>query len=148
MNVSKTQRDLNLVKSGTGTFTTTSTSYVDATHLTVTINRTGKPVCLMLIPQGEGFTSYVYMSNNQQLGDDGIQIVKDGTNFSICNLRVMADDGTNPVNFTSLKLVYSWNFLDTSSTTGSTTYKVQVKCGSGTSPGFTLARYILVAYEL
>lgn len=122
------------LSSSCGNFTSTTTSYIDVTNLTVTITRTGKPVLIML--QSDGDTGTLTDGSIQVYGTSAnpiitrIRILRDAT--EIAKTAVGGDNNGTGTHFHTFPAA-GVSFVDTSSLTGSTTYKVQVNVFSATN---------------
>lgn len=131
-----------------GNYVSTTTSYVDVTNLTCTITRTGRPVVIMLQSDGDtavnadgkieiGGTSANPISVRARIVRDGTEIAKTG--FSGDN----GGAGTMYYSFPAAGV----SFVDTSTGTGSATYKVQINVLNATNQ--VNVRYSkLLVYEL
>lgn len=133
------------VSSSSGTFVTTSSSMVDITNLTVTITTTGRPVMLIVQPDGSSsFNTFgVGNSTNNSITLGGIQVVKDGTFISRYSL-VVTPSASGGI---AAQMVFPVMYLDTAGGgAGTYTYKIQ---GQVSPPGQLNAFHcVLVAYEL
>jgi len=100
---------------------TTSTSYVDATSLTASITPTATSSKILVL------STAGVSSNGSAFSNAAVQLVRGSTSI--------ADFGSNKVyaggSFTQNFNVVGMNWLDSPSTTSSTTYKVQFKTQSG-----------------
>lgn len=117
------------ISASSGSFSTNSTIYAPVANLTNNITTTGRPV--MLIIQPDGVSPALYISPSGQASN--IRITRDGT--EIAN---WSDGGTTVGRPLSLA------FLDVPSAAGHT-YLVQVKVTGGT---LFMENFILVTYEL
>lgn len=117
------------VSSACGSFTTSSTSYVDVTNLSITLTTTGRPVILLM--QGSTVEGDGIMSG---LGTAKLRFVRDSTAISYYNYFVPSSDGI-PVTPLAMDVPAA----------GTYTYKVQAKVASSS---INLTGYVLVAYEL
>lgn len=70
------------VSSSCGDFFTTSTSFVDVTNLSVSITTTGRPVMIMIIPDGAG-VSYFGISRGASAGDASFKLLRGATTVGI-----------------------------------------------------------------
>ena len=114
----------------TDTFTTSSTSYTDITGLSVSITPTrADSKILVMMHVNLGHTNYV--SGFLRLMRDSTAIsVADAAGSRIVSTVAMADDPVDDeIN------CYSATFLDSPSTTSSTTYKVQLTTESSGNTG-------------
>lgn len=130
------------VSSSCGSFSTTSSSYVDVTNLSVSITTTGRPVSILLQPDGSVNTDSSYIRSATEASNSGglyIRILRGSTVVSQTKLK-------GDVAATSLEWPpTSISFIDIPSA-GTYVYKIQLRA-SGT--GAVLITYsVLVAYEL
>lgn len=130
------------VSSATGSFTTSSTSYVDITNATVTITTTGRPVILLLQHDGSTSEGSVGCSvTGNRVCEIAIQILRDSTEISINEVELTtATTGTNSMDYAVSQIYH----VDQPAA-GTYTYKAQVKAAAGTA-NVTNAK--LSAYEL
>lgn len=131
--------------SSCGTFTTSSSSFVDVTNLTVTIVTTGRPVVITLRSDGTGAASYVGVSAGTVAGTAAFRILQDGSEIA---QHFVSCAGAGDSSVSTFVPSSSLNtFVGGSGT--SHTYKVQAKALSGS---FSETAYVinaqLVAYEL
>lgn len=138
------------VSSSSGTFATTSASYVDVTNLSVTINRSGRPVLLCLVPNGSvtagqeafigtganiistsAFSNFAILSGSTIIGASQLD-----ANPAVTGFTSASDNPPGCV-----------NAIDTSVATGSTTYKVQAQSGSTNITSYVYYCSLL-AYEI
>lgn len=112
------------ISSSCGTYTTTSTSFVDVTNLSFQIQTSGRPIMLGFIPTtGSNPTGYFGVDDNST-GLQGcyLQILRDVTIVSQTALQAVFD-GTIP----ELKIpASSFSFIDQPAA-GTYTYKLQVR---------------------
>jgi hypothetical protein len=120
------------VSSSSGTFSTTSNSYVDVTNLTVTLTTTGRPIYLALIPGDVSNAARLIYANNAflQFLEDGVQI---GGELEFTVVSSTVRNGATP---STIAL----------SSAGTHTYKVQVHTTGASS--LSVTGYKLIAYEL
>ena len=128
------------ISSSSGTFSTTSGSATDVTNLSVSITTTGRPVMLMIQPvNAVDFGGYLI--NRVAAGTiarANIIIARDGV--AILKTQLGYDNGA-----LTLIIPSGQTFLDTPAA-GTYTYKVQAQIV--TDGDITVARCVLVAYEL
>jgi hypothetical protein len=108
-------------------FSSSSTSFTDITGLSVSITPTSassKILVLVSSNYGTGGGSQLFMAN----------LVRGSTNIATPNNTGLTYSATAVAYQTTIDQVanYSINFLDSPSTTSSTTYKVQAKVTGGT----------------
>jgi hypothetical protein len=136
------------ISSSSGSFTTTSTSYVTVTNLTVTIVTTGRPICVGLMPAGGGAESYVSMARTGGTWSVSWRLLRNvngGGDVAVwTNLINTFEDNTGTERFA----VPSHLFIDVQAA-ASIVYTVQ--CLSNSTPtlatvGFNEVR--LFAYEM
>lgn len=110
------------VSSSSGTFNTTSTSYVDVTNLSVSVTTTGRPVRVYLIAEGNAAQEgrIIFNSTTGNVGGIFIRILRDGSEISK-TLLGWEDTGV-AFHFPPSLIQY----LDQPSA-GSYTYKVQAR---------------------
>jgi len=121
------------VSSSSGSFLTSSTSFVNVTNLNVTITTTGRPVMVFLTSDGSGNVANI---SNQNVNDYVIIEITGGAKTYITNFGGAANTAVPSS---------SVQFFDTPSA-GTYTYQVQMKSQSGGAQG--LINSVLVAYEL
>lgn len=132
------------VSSSSGTFSTTSTSYVDVTNLSVTITTTGRPVSIKLIPDGGGSNSVVGCSRASGTFCGGIVgFVRASTTIADMSYGGSAGGATS---FSYDGPTGGFSTVDIPSA-GTYTYKVQIKMSVGSTTAFIGAAKLL-AYEL
>lgn len=128
------------ISSSSGSFSTTSTSYVDVTNLSVSITTTGRPVFIGIIAD----TTAAYLgSSNTSGGTNGssFKIVRGSTDIMISSLR---SDNSSATSISRVPPSSVWH-IDTPSS-GTYTYKVQCISNSGVSTSAINCK--LIAYEL
>lgn len=121
------------VSSSSSTFSTTSLTYVDVTNLTVTFTRKDRPVMLMMIPDGSN-PAYVLSAAATNITDSTVKCLNSTTSTNL---------GEYPAGVAGCH--YIW--IDTSSSTASTTYKIQAKMESGATY-MRVYSWKLLAFEL
>lgn len=123
------------ISSSCSTFSTSSSSFVNVTNLSVTITTSGRPVMILVQPDGSGSGGELQVPANN---DMAVQILRGVSSVYF----TIFGSGTGP-NFSIP--VSSVLFLDTPSA-GTYTYQVQMKSPSG---GTVICdNAVLVAYEL
>ncbi len=139
------------ISNSSGTFNSSSSTYVDVTNLSVTITTTGRPIFIGLISDGTGTNHYATL---QAIGtvdaDNGagayFNICRDGTEIAttlVATTCKVASNGVRAIYVPAGALTH----IDTSAA-GTYTFKVQTK-RSTTGAGSALCYYAkLVAYEL
>lgn len=135
------------LSSSCGSFSTTSTSYVDVTNLTCTITTTGGPVYLTLVPDGNttpGNEANITYSGASNTAEMFIQFKRGVTAISVSQ-RETSDSGLTDT-FESIP-VGCLNTFD-APVAGTYTYTVQIKKGSGASSGVEVNFSKLLAYEI
>jgi len=109
-----------------GSFTTSSTSYVDATNVTVTMISTGRPVMIGHIP-GDGLCHFTIASSSAGPPVLQVKLIRDVTDLGSFNSG--GDTTTDVEPFTPCSAI---SFLDTAASAGSHTWKTQVRGSAGT----------------
>lgn len=118
-----------------GNYTTTSTSFVNVTNLSVALTTTGRPVQLMIVP--DGTTNAAAFGNGGAIAQ--IQIVNASTATTV---------GLWSSNLASGNYAATLGCLDLSvntGTAGNSTYVVQLKISANTA---VLFNYKLLAFEI
>jgi hypothetical protein len=129
------------VSGSSGAFSTTSTTGVDVTGLSVTITTTGRPVALLLQPDGDTVNpSYVGGASAASLLEATMYFLRGATVIT----RALVG---GPVPGTVYVPPGVLSFVDTP-TAGTYTYKVQAKSDAGGNTTVYVRRCKLVAYEL
>jgi hypothetical protein len=129
--------------SGSGVFTTTSTSAVDVTNLSVTITTTGRPVYIGLIHDSSiSSLSYIGCSDLDNGCQSEVKILRDATLISNSFLWSQSVGSSTSFHMVPTSSV---NHIDTPAA-GTYTYKIQTLAGSGDTAHVIYAK--LVAYEL
>jgi hypothetical protein len=132
------------ISSSSGSFTTTSASYVDVTNLTVSITTTGRAVVLELVPDGSGSTSRISVTRAATTTTGlFIAILRGATKIYETDPSLTGASAT-----LGLILPPSIVKMVDPVAAGTYTYKVQALALNGPSDtvGFTNCK--LVAYEL
>ena len=119
------------ISSSCGAFTTSSGSFVDVTNLSVSITTQGGPVSVGLIADGA--------AESQIFGNMSAVVRFVRTSTAIGDYDVGSGSGTTVVPGSSAHIIDA-------PASGTYTYKVQLKLGSGTQAG--ILRSKLVVYEL
>jgi hypothetical protein len=131
------------VSNSSGTYSTTSDTYADVTNLSVTITTSGRPVILMLVPDGSGNQSSFAVTNSSVAG----------TFLALRAYRgasVIADVSAVTQAAASASLCYvhgSWMMMDTPAA-GTYTYKLQAAVSIITTTTGYMRYLKLVAFEL
>jgi len=88
-----------VISSSSGTFTTSSTSYVDVTNLTVTIMATGRPMVVSLIPVAgsSGGSIYVTSTVSGPSAVGRIQITQDSVDIGGSVMQISSSGAISPV---------------------------------------------------
>lgn len=132
------------ISNSSGTLSTTSTSFVDATNLSVTITTSGRPVNVMLVG--------VFNVNQPTIGCSGsvsstsganFRIRRDTTEISRCNVTIQV--GNSDIATANFVPPSSLQFLDVVSA-GTYTYSVQYRIDGGNTAWIFDSK--LVAYEI
>ena len=122
---------------GCGNFTHTGdTTRTDVTNMTVTLTTVGRPILLMIVPDGGGSTTLFGASAAFTTAGFYVYIVRDpaGSNTDIVKQEVaMSDPGLS--NQSIYVPVSSVNYVD-HRPAGTYVYKVQVECLAATSHAF------------
>jgi hypothetical protein len=130
--------------SNSGTFTTTSTSYVDVTNLSVTITTTGRLVFIGMISdttESSG-TGIVKVFDTASLAGGVVSIVRGSTGIAFYNMYTRATGATYVESNTPCGGICTFN----APAAGTYTYKISIKADSGSSIQVQNCR--LIAYEL
>lgn len=123
------------ISSSSGTFTTTGTSYVDATNLSVTITTTGRPVFVGIIGDPETANrTYFFAGSNVQ---PSIKILRNGS--QIYSTTYYSESSTAQISTVGI-------FTIDAPSAGTYTYKVQMSSSGGGQVGVVDAK--LIAFEL
>lgn len=139
------------VSGSCGSFTTTSSSYVDVTNLSVQIVTSGRPVELKLINNGSGQASFGIQADFDS-ATSGIAYFAIHNGTSVVAEYEMAFTATQNLDGLTLKLpasALSHTASGSSAAAGTYTYKIQAKLVSGTG-GATVyvSNCVLIAYEI
>lgn len=131
------------LSSSSGSFSTTSTSYVDATNLSVSITTTGRPVFATLVPvvdttNGSGLFKQMVTAAGSEVFL--IKLVRGSTDAGIARIQVFGSSGYQDEENPSIV------FIDTPAA-GTYTYKIQVKSNGGDGL-IGLSRLKLFVYEM
>lgn len=129
------------ISTSSGTFSTTSSSFVDVTNLSVTISTTGRPVRLDIVPGTSATNQGAFRVTHTSTGDiEGVLTMLRGT-VTVAITRVGNYGTTTP----AITVPPYMGVIDSVSA-GTYTYKLQAKRSAGTSVFVTNCH--LVAYEL
>lgn len=129
------------ISSSSGSFVTTSSSYVDVTNLTATITTTGRPVMLMMQSAGAGSNGQIGLTRGSSSATGDVIYVRDGT--EIATHRILLD----AVGASAIQIQYpasSFQFVDVVAA-GTYTYKVQARVNPG---DLNVSSVSLVVFEL
>lgn len=134
--------------SSSGSFSTTSGSFVNVTNLSTAITTSGRPVMVMLMPASASESEVSINDSGAGAGTAGgyLQFLRDGTVISLSNMVIQAADNSGPL----LSMLYptsSFQFFDTGASSASHTYTVQVKA-NGASSRIGVLNASLVVYEI
>jgi hypothetical protein len=130
------------VSSSCGAFSTASATFVDVTNLTVTITTSGRPVLVIMQPDGSGATPGITSAGSGGgVTTSFLQILRGATPISAVEIGLVA--GAAGV---STIVPPSWSFIDVVGA-GTYTYKVQAKRLEATTIA-SVYQCILVAFEL
>lgn len=131
------------ISNSSSTFFTSSTTYVDVTNLSVTITTSGRPVMLMLQPDG---SNAGYIQTVDPTGATSLATIAFLRGAGVISETVLFSSASAVPGTATGVPQGSVSFVDAVAA-GTYTYKVQVKTGSGTDQ--VLAYYCkLVAFEL
>jgi len=131
------------ISSSSGTFTTTSSSYVDVTNLSVTITTTGRPVVLAFVADGSS-DCIIGMRNSSSAVATGALKIKDASGDIS---SYVLSSGISASSSTTMGWPCSMIHHIFVPSAGSHTYTVQAKITSG-STSVRVENTKLVAYEL
>lgn len=143
--------------SSSGTFSTSSGSFVGVTNLSVTLNTTGRPVMILVQPDGNtsgnSNIGVVSSSSGQAALQAAGRIVIQRGGTTIFSSEIQTEHETTTAIQTRAELDIPpgcLSALDTTSTPGSNTYTVLVnQFGNGNSGNtISVINCILIAYEL
>lgn len=129
------------ISSGTGTFSSGSSSYIDVTNLTVTLTTTGRPVFIGIMSDGTVTPADVRVTANGANTDAGIQFVRDAS-AAVWQQDISCASASGTQKYPASSF---WT-IDSGASAGSHTYKVQGKIFSAASFGFV--NCVMIAYEL
>lgn len=136
--------------SSSGAYTTSSSSYVSVPFLTATITTVGRPVLLMIQPDGTGNDGYVGVQAQSSGGNASISLEfrQDSSDVCVFTETFQMTDGGMLAD--DLVKVYAapgrFTFLDTTASAGAHTWSVRVKLTAGTLVAINYCK--LVAIEL
>jgi hypothetical protein len=120
------------ISTSCGSFSSSTTSYIDVTNLSVTLTTAGRPIFVGVIPDASGSVSAIKSTSTGSFSQ--IKILNGSTNLGECSLNANAN-------------TYFPNFytIDTSPA-GTYTYKLQAMSGAS---GSVFVQFIkIIAYEL
>lgn len=128
--------------SSTGSFSTTSGTYVDVTNASVTLTTGGRPVMIMVVT--DGTANVTDIGSGQTIGGSStrnfVKLVRDVTDLSV-DLYGHPEDGT-----AGWGTMY--RHIDSPSA-GTYTYKLQVRAASGGATDSALMSFVkLIAFEI
>lgn len=130
--------------SSSGSFSTTSASYVGVTNLSVSITTTGNPVRLSLSSVSAGTCSVSFTAGLSTAQSGYVLFLKDASSIS----EMVQSLNSSTAQTFSLGLPGSvYSYVDSPSS-GTYTYKVQAKVTGGGSPSIGISNCILTAREL
>lgn len=134
------------ISTTSGLFTSSSSSYTDITNLTVTITTSGRPVFIILMPDGnltDGHDADIFVRDTGASSAEArFKILRDGVGKSIHDLQIAG--GGDSSCFIGVAPGFI-SFIDTPGA-GTYVYKLQGKLSTGTS--FGVVYTMLAAYEL
>lgn len=134
------------ISASSGTFSTSSASFVDVTNLSVSITTTGRPVFIGLVADGDT-TLLSYLSVENGIGGTGqanFQYLRGSTVIAITALQGPFVNSS----IATLIPVSSFSIIDTPAA-GTYTYKMQAKAVTiDGAPNVGVRRAKLIAYEL
>jgi hypothetical protein len=131
------------ISSSSGSFDTSSTSYIDVTNLSVTITTTGRPVKIFLQSGSSVSTARIGTSASSTACSSEFKIVRDSTDIAEYQIRALAGGATSVASDTPPGSIV---FVDTPAA-GTYTYKLQARSPSS-STNTAVYHCKLVAYEL
>ena len=138
------------ISSSSGSFNTSSTSYVDVTNLSVSITTTGRPVFVGLIPDGtadDGSESRIAIDTLVDGGSFACKLVRGSTDIASFSASLGAE-AMSGVNESQLAVPVGSLFTIEAPAAGTYTYKAQTRVSSGGGGTVTVLRAKLIAYEL
>lgn len=133
------------ISSSVGSFSTTSTSFVDVTNLTVTLTTTGRPVALGLISDGNGTDPSFIQGVTSSAGRAAqafVQILEGSTSIALSVLN--SDTSSSAEQISAPPGVIYHLYVPAA---GTYTYKVQMKSGDALVTS-TIERCKLFAYQI
>lgn len=129
------------LSSGTGSFSTTSSTFVDVTGSEVSLDSNGRPAHI-LQPDGSGNDSNVRSSTAGASGTQTtIALLRNGVIIARFNHYIAADGSEDGAMLTG-----GIQFMDFDAPAGVNTYKLQAKVNSGSTTAF-VTNCKLVAWE-
>lgn len=130
------------ISGSSGTFATSSTSPVNVTGLSTTITTNGRPVLVMLQPDGTAESQFGPQSGTSA-GPAIIQILRDGTPIGIYEILINVNGSFDYLPCSSVQI------LDVPSAASHTyTVQVNVTASSPSLNSFFVYHVVLAAYEL
>lgn len=139
------------ISSSCGSFSTTSTTFVDVTNLSVTIATLGNPVSLALISDGAGSSSDIRADSIGSGGSSYVELLFKILRGSTEVGRYICGSGPNTASVGRVQFEFptsSLNLMDTPGA-GTYTYKIQIEVsGSNGNEVGSVSNAKLIAYEL
>lgn len=131
-----------VVRSGSISQNTTSTSQIDMTGATVTLKTSGKPVIIEMVPDpSTGFSVNVQVASSGQGGSGYVYLFRNGVQIQSASLGYFQTPTASTLwSFLSVPT----RFYDATCPAGTNTYKLQWKAYS---PGYLSVSMILQATE-
>ena len=128
----------------TGGFSTSSATYVDVTNATITITTTGRPVVLLLQPDGTSNAAYVGTFGATSASSTAFfKMLRAGSDLAVFSLKATGTDGTDTYDNVPPGLIHYVDVVGA----GTYTYKLQAK-RNGAADTAEVFYSLLVAYEL
>lgn len=136
--------------SSSGSFTSTSVAYANVPNLSVTITTSGRPVMIMVQPDGTNPASMGALATSiTDTTTATFQIVRDSTSISQVQIQNPYVTGSGLTGGVGYSYIPGLMCIDTGAAAGSHTYKIQGKCTSGAATTeFNCTNMVLVAFEL
>ncbi len=134
------------ISTSSGSFSSSSASYVDVTNLSVTLTTTGRPVMIMLIPDNNGTNPSVFgaQANSDFVMNGYFQILRGASVLS--QYQIEGEFGSTSANLYFYTGPSSIALIDPVSA-GTYTYKMQVKKTIGAG-NMIISYCCLAAWEL